>query len=162
MLAPPRDAGAGPRRCLYLGEDRREVDLSKVEKAAQALLQPGEGERVAAFKGESIGLGDAAKNPLDGLILVTGSAVIVAWEKLGIVNKGMAERFSPRDISVEGLEWEPLPGVRGSMEAKGRGNDRPTLRLSTPKGPFSLYFKAKHSEEAMSARDLISRISGQR
>jgi hypothetical protein len=133
--------------------------MSKVEKAAQALLEPSEKNRVAAFHGESIGLNDTAKNPLDGLILVTEGAVIVAWEKLGIINKGLAERFSAQEVHVDGLEWEPLPGLRGSLEEKGRGRDRPTLRLSTPKGPFSLYFKAKHAEQAMSARNLLSGAS---
>jgi hypothetical protein len=145
--------------------------MSKVEDATRGCLAAGEQAR-GMFRGLSDGLNRSSRNAGEGIVCVTGSAVIVGWLKGPLIPKPVALRFDVGDILDVSESNDPLPGMTGALERKnatralgramGNSNTRPTLTLSTRHGDYSLFFKSKESGELRQAYVAISDLISQK
>ena len=135
--------------------------MFRVSDALLEQLRPGE-RLQQSFKGLSDGLNRSSRQALDAALGVTDQGVIVAWVKMGLRPKVVAERIAWSEIlDVEEGE-DPLPGLAGAMERKnashmlgramGATSRRPTLTVVTRRGDFSMFFQPKERGMLRSAR----------
>lgn len=130
--------------------------MSKAENAARGQVASNE-TVVSQYKGLTDGLNRSQRNPLEGVVLLTEHAIVVGWEKMGLINKGVAQRFERRELLGVVESDDALPGAKGALERKnatrvvgralGASNTRPTITIQTRSGDFQLFFKPKQLGE---------------
>ncbi len=110
---------------------------------------------VRTFECISTGLnGSLIANPLNAILCITNSAVIVAWEKPAITwRKALAERFEREQILGVEEGAVAMSGLAGALARKsaehplgpaiGQTGKSPALTLKTRRGDVVLFFKAK-------------------
>jgi hypothetical protein len=126
--------------------------MAKLIPALQSQLSDGE-QILQTFEGLSDGLNRTSRQPVAAALGVTDHGVAVAWTKVGLVPKAVADRFAWSEI-IDVVETDDrLPGMVGAMERKnatkvlgramGASDTRPAVTLRTRRGDFCLYFKPK-------------------